>query len=217
MNNTENEEFEGIYTTPALEYDIRLMLFLPLVAALPLTSLSGQVDGVTGLNLEEVLATTVSLRNTHTESVLRKPVNSNGEFVFPIEDGEYILSLDSGFLDSRTNYLVRSENAVIEVFSLPENSALVAQGRALPLPLTVYTNRVELVPKRPHFEIKKYLFTPTVLLASLMLVFILAIPLILRNLDPEIIEEMRKQNGPASEFDLAERIADFRTQKKKKE
>ena len=195
-----------------------ISVFLFILGCKALT-FSGSVPGLSATERSSVSLSLRDLNGLHTDKAL---LDSNNTFNFYNlnERHEYIVSLDSSTVELKWSYLVRIKDGSFDVHVLPQNAIIAALGPAQTLPLEITgLVRPKLVPSRPSFSVFKFLISPTVLLSIVALLFIVYVPFLLNNLDPEVLDEMRRnqlQGGQMQDFDLASKIADFRVNNGKK-
>lgn len=189
-----------------------LGLLVPVFAA----TLRGVVPG---LQEADYFNTVLELRNIDTFARELRHLSPNGTFSFyNLElDNRYRLSLVSDTLKLGWSYVVTVRSHSDLVVRKVLHSRSLDTGHVIvdsdPLEIAGY-ERPELVAERETFSILKFFTQTTVWLSIGCLVLVTYLPSLLENLDPELLEELQKNQiqvkAPQQDFDLAKSIADRR-------
>lgn len=199
------------------------MLGLVLLTSVLGTTLKGHIELGNELDIQ---ATSFVLRDTASFERRRRLVTANGSFEFYDlhKDAKYILTLDSDTLELPWSYMVtpKSDSAdEFDIHKIYEGRPLDSLGLSVEHPLVVTgSRRAELVVDRPNFSLWKFITQPMVFLSLGALLLVTYLPSLLQNMDPELLEELQKnQIQPGRAFDtkknyeLATKIAERKANK----
>lgn len=198
---------------------LRLALLAPVLGA----TLKGHIELGNELDIP---ATSFVLRDMVSLQRRRQLVTANGSFEFYNlqKDVNYILTLDSDTLELPWSYLVTAKAETeddFDIHKIYEGRPIDSLGASVNHPLEVTgSKRAELVVDRPNFSLWKFVTQPMVLLSLGALLLVTYLPSLLQNMDPELLEELQKnQIQPGRAFDtkknheLATRIVERKAKK----
>ncbi|GAA5981374.1 hypothetical protein JCM5350_004384 [Sporobolomyces pararoseus] len=178
-------------------------LFIVVFASSPHEQILGQIL-LTNQTVPLDLSTRVTLggKNGYEQlGLIHGPEQPREEYYFsfskplPTVPGNYVLRIESRKYEFQSYFIKVNEDERVEVGLFDEKSLKMLPGTWLPLPLIIHPLRLYPL-KNPSpqslslFQILQQ--NPLIWLLALGLIFMLAIPKLMENLDPETLKEVRE-------------------------